>query len=176
VASTPFERKSKKTGGSLRLLIDPKLAKKWSSNSHQMLTRAHPWSRTQKVLIIATTFVAVTAFVALAYSYERSHRLPDETILVGNWEMTTPITASSYTLLRLDPYDAAWHGGAWLRRNRASEELEGYSDMSWYAGGSYIYMHLVDAPPQIWQIVEILPDELRLRHAKRDYIFKRSRD
>jgi|ERR1043166_1550159 hypothetical protein len=141
--------------------------------SRQMLTFSHAWSRTQKGLIIAATTVAVVAFVAFAYSYERSHRLPDEGILVGTWEMTAPPTASSFTL-RLDPYDAAWHGGVWVRRDKASGELEGYSDMAWYAGGSNIYMHFDEEPPQIWQIVEILPNELRLRHAKRDYSFKRS--
>jgi hypothetical protein len=43
----------------------------------------------------------------------------------------------------------------------------------WYAGGQYIYMHFEEGLPQIWQIIQILPDELRLRHAKRDYTFKR---
>jgi hypothetical protein len=45
--------------------------------------------------------------------------------------------------------------------------------MVWYAGGRYIYMHFEDGLPQIWEIIQILPDELRLRHAKRDYTFKR---
>ena len=48
-----------------------------------------------------------------------------------------------------------------------------YSKMMWYAGGRYIYMHFEEGSPQIWQILQILPDELRLRHAKRDYTFKR---
>jgi hypothetical protein len=37
-------------------------------------------------------------------------------------------------------------------------------------------MRFPEGWPQIWQIVEILPDELRLRHANKDYIFKRWRD
>lgn len=129
---------------------------------------------------MTTTFVALVALVAFAYSYERSHRLPDESILVGTWEMTSPAAADSYTLLRLDPDDAAWHSGLWIRRDIDDRDgrgmPQGDSEMSWYAGGSYIYMHFVEEPPQIWQIVNILPDELRLRHAKRDYVFRRFPD
>ena len=78
------------------------------------------------------------------------------------------------TFLRLDPEQtAAWHSGAWVRKDSSGQ---GYSEMMWYAGGQYIYMRFPEGWPQIWQIVEILPDELRLRHAKTDYIFKRWRD
>ena len=59
---------------------------------------------------------------------------------------------------------------------RATTRTQDYSEMMWYAGGQYIYMRFPEGWPQIWQIVEILPDELRLRHAKRDYVFKRWRD
>ena len=55
-----------------------------------MLTRTHSWSRTQKAFLIAVTAVAIGAFVAFVYSYERSHRLADESILFGTWQMTGP--------------------------------------------------------------------------------------
>ena len=48
-----------------------------------MLPYTHAWSRTQKVLIIAASFVAPIALVALVYTYEREHPLPDASILVG---------------------------------------------------------------------------------------------
>src|SRR4029453_1459535 len=140
-----------------------------------MLPQTHVWSRTQKVLIIAATFVAPIAFVTLIYTYERDHPLPDANILVGTWEIAAPSVANSSTFLRLDPEDtAAWHSGAWVRNDSSGKQ--GYSAMMWYAGGQYIYMRFPEGWPQIWQIVEILPDELRLRHAKADYIFKRWRE
>src|SRR4030095_12252373 len=103
-----------------------------------MLPQTHVWSRTQKVLIIAATFVAPIAFVALLYTYERDHPLPDASILVGTWEMTAPASTNSFTLLRLDPeQSAAWHSGAWARNY--ADGTQGYSEMMWYAGGQYIY-------------------------------------
>ena len=148
-----------------------------------MVTRTHAWSRTQKVLLIGASAVALCGFVAFAYSYERSHRLPDESILFGTWQMTAPLDAHSSTILGLHDIvglwdgkrHSYWHSGSWARYDTA-EQLEGLSEMGWYAGGSHIYMRLVDEPlPQIWQIVDIGPEELRLRHAKRDYVFKRLR-
>jgi hypothetical protein len=140
-----------------------------------MFPHTHVWLRTQKALIIAATFVAPIAFVALIYTYERDHPLPDASILVGTWEMTAPSAANSSTFLRLEAEQtAAWHSGAWFRND--SRGQQGYSAMMWYAGGRYIYMRFPEGWPQIWQIVEILPHELRLRHAKTDYIFKRWRD
>src|SRR4029453_7461195 len=97
-----------------------------------MLPQTHVWSRTQKVLIIAATFVAPIAFGALIYTYERDHPLPDASILVGTWEMTAPSVANSSTFLRLDPEDtAAWHSGAWVRNN--SRGQQSYSAMTCYA-------------------------------------------
>ena len=149
-----------------------------------MLTLTHTWSRTQKVLLIGATVLAIGAFVAFAYSYDRSHRLPDESILFGKWQMTAPQDAHSSTTLGF--YDIVglhdgkqhshWHDGLWVRHDTVTQ-MEGYSQIGWYAGGSYVYMRIVDEPlPQIWQIVEIRPDELHLRHAKRDYVFRRLPD
>ena len=141
----------------------------------------HSWSRLQKALIIATTVVAFAGVVVASYRHHRSHRLPHESILFGTWQMTAP--HDSYIL---GLYDAVglidananprWHSGLWIRYD-AGERMEGYSEMGWYAGGSNIYMRIVDERlSQIWQIVEIRPDELRLRHAKRDYVFRRVGD
>ena len=55
-----------------------------------MLTRTHPWSPTQKALLIAVTAVTIGAFVSFANRYQRSHRLPNERILFGTWQMTAP--------------------------------------------------------------------------------------
>ena len=140
-----------------------------------MLPRIHAWSPAHKVLIVAASVVVPIAFVMLVYTYERDHPLPDASILVGTWEMTVPSGTDGLTLLRLDPKQgAAWHSGAWARHY--TDGTQDSSEMTWYAGGQYIYMRFPEGWPQIWQIVEILPDELRLRHAKRDYVFKRWRD
>ncbi len=149
-----------------------------------MLTRTHARSRPQKVLLIGATVVAIGAFVAFAYSFDRSHRLPDANILFGTWQMTAPHDPNSSTILGL--YDIVglwdgvrrshWHDGSWVRYD-AAKQGEGYSEMSWYAGGSNIYMRFVDDPmPQIWQIVVIRPEQLHLRRAKQDYVFRRLPD
>jgi len=137
-----------------------------------MLPLTHAWSRTQKCLLIAAVLIALAAFGTLVYSVERSYSTPDSNILAGTWEMTAPYSKDSLTVLRLAPErTAVWHSGAWVRYPAAGQQ--GYSEMMWYAGGQYIYMHFEEGLPQIWQIIQILPDELRLRHAKRDYTFKR---
>ena len=137
-----------------------------------MLPLTYAWSRAQKCLLIAAVLIALAVFGTLVYSVERSYCPPDGNILAGTWKMTAPASIGSYTVLRLDPEPtAAWHSGAWVRYHTAGQQ--GYSEMMWYAGGQYIYMHLEEGLPQIWQIIQILPDELRLRHAKRDYTFKR---
>jgi hypothetical protein len=136
-----------------------------------MLPLTYAWSRAQKCLLIAAVLIALAAFGTLVYSVERSYHPPDGNILAGTWKMTAPASTDSFTVLRLDPErTAAWHSGAWVRDPTAGQ---GFSEMMWYAGGQYIYMHFEEGLPQIWQIIQILPDELRLRHAKRDYTFKR---
>jgi hypothetical protein len=137
-----------------------------------MLPLTHAWSPAQKCLLIAAVLIALAAFGTLVYCVERNYHPPDGNILAGTWKMTAPATTDSFTVLRLDPErTAAWHSGAWVRYPKAAQQ--GYSEMMWYAGGQYIYMHFEERSPQIWQIIQILPDELRLRHAKRDYTFKR---
>jgi hypothetical protein len=137
-----------------------------------MLPLTHAWSRAQKCLLIAAVLIALAAFGTFVYGVERSYRPPDSNILAGTWEMTAPYSKDSSTVLRLDPErTAAWHSGAWVRYPTAVQQ--GYSEMMWYGGGRDIFMPFEEGSPQIWQIFQILPDELRLRHAKRDYTFKR---
>jgi hypothetical protein len=137
-----------------------------------MFPLTYAWSRAQKCLLIAAVLIALAAFGTLVYSVERHYPQPDGNILAGTWKMTAPNSKDSSTVLRLDPErTAAWHRGAWVRYPTSGQP--GYSEMMWYAGGRYIYMHFEEGLPQIWQIIQILPDELRLRHARRDYAFKR---
>jgi hypothetical protein len=113
-----------------------------------MLPLTHAWSRAQKCLLIATFLVALAAFGTLVYSVERRYRPPDGNILAGTWEMTAPYSKDSSTVLRLDPErTAAWHSGAWVRYPTAGQQ--GHSEIMWYAGGRYIYMHFEEGSPQI---------------------------
>ena len=141
----------------------------------------HAWSPLQKALIIATLVVAFAGAVVASYWHQRIYRLPNESILFGTWQMTAP--HDTYTLRLHDiigMWDGVrrdrWHGGFWTYDAPAAQD-DGYSEMGWWAGGSNIFMRFVDDPmPQIWEIVEIRPDQLRLRHAKQDYVFRRARE
>ena len=145
----------------------------------------HPWSRLQKALIVVATVTSLAAVAVASYSHHQSHRLPDENILFGWWQMIAPDDPQNRTILGLHEETpvffgdrrAHWHVGAWTRADTSSNIVEGYSDMSWYAGGPYIYMRLLDErQPRIWQIVHIGSEELRLRHADQDYVFRRLRE
>jgi hypothetical protein len=153
--------------GSIREHGDP-----FRNRLNHSLPLTHAWSRAQKCLIIAAVLIALAAFGMFVYGVERGYHPADGNILAGTWEMTAPEGKDSPTVLRFDPErTAAWHSGAWVRYAEAGQQ--GSSAMRWYAGGRYIYMHFEEGLPQIWEIIQILPDELRLRHAKRDYTFKR---
>ena len=52
---------------------------------------------------------------------------------------------------------------------------EGIDDRgSWYAGGKHLYMRREgDGKKYVWNIIEVLPNELRLRYEKIDYVLRR---
>jgi hypothetical protein len=125
------------------------------------------WSRRQKWLIIGVVALALIVGGALVSSYERYHRLPSDDVLLGTWQMTMPYGMDSTAWMTFPPKHAVI---------LSSFSVAGYqidSEGVWYAGGKYIYMGGETKPPVIWEIVEIRPNELRLRSAKQDYIFKR---
>jgi hypothetical protein len=124
------------------------------------------WTRRQKRLIVGSVVLALASFGAAIYGFERYYRGPSDSILVGTWEMTMPYGMDSATWVKLGPD----HTAIWF-----SDSIAGYQEdfrSHWFAAGPYIYMRY-EGKRMIWQIVEILPDELRLRCAKQDYIFKR---
>jgi hypothetical protein len=131
-----------------------------------MLTRTHFLSRRQKQFLLVGIALAVVAFGALIYGYERYYRGPSDTILVGTWQMTMPYGMDSATWVKLGPD----HIAIWF-----SDSIAGYQEdfrSRWFAAGPYIYMRY-EGKRMIWQIIEILPNELKLRGAKQDHIFKR---
>jgi len=131
-----------------------------------LFPRSHSWTRRQKRLIVGTVVLALVSFGTLIYAYERYFRGPSDSILVGTWEMTMPYGMDSATWVKLGPD----HTAIWF-----SDSIAGYQEdfrSRWFAAGPYIYMRY-EGKRMIWQIIEILPDELRLRCAKQDFIFKR---
>ncbi len=131
-----------------------------------MLALTHARSRRQKAIIVASGVALVVALISGVYTYERYYRGPSDSILVGTWEMTMPYGMDSATWVRFEPD----HTATWF-----SDSIAGYQvdyRTRWFAAGPYIYMRY-EGQRQIWQIQEILLDELHLRAAKVDYIFKR---
>jgi hypothetical protein len=131
-----------------------------------LIPRSHLWTQRQKRLIVCVVVLTLLSFATLIYCYERYFRGPDDSILVGTWEMTMPYGMDSATWVKL----GSDHTAIWF-----SDSIAGYQEdfrSRWFAAGPYVYMRY-EGKRLIWQIVEILPDELKLRCAKRDYIFKR---
>ena len=50
-----------------------------------LLPKSHAWTRTQRWLIATSVLLGIVAFGALVYSYERYHRGPKDSVLVGTW-------------------------------------------------------------------------------------------
>lgn len=131
-----------------------------------LIPRTHTWSPVQKWFILGAVALALLGFGAGVYCYERYHRPPGDDVLFGTWEMTMPhgMDSSDWIALNKD------HSFVWFTFGVGGERVSMRG--TWFAGGSYLYTR-VEGKQDIWQIIQILPDELRLRIAKRDHIFKR---
>ncbi len=132
-----------------------------------MLERTHGWPRTRKSILVAAVLVASIAFVAIVYAYERYYRGPSDSVLFGTWQCTSGCDYALYyqfgpdhniqVLDDTDPSIVAVRG-------------------RWYAGGEFIYLRFFELPPGlrrtilIYRIVDITPDELRVRIWRNDPI------
>jgi hypothetical protein len=123
---------------------------------------AHSWTRRQRWLIVAALALAVGAFSAVVYSYERYHRGPNESVLFGTWQCTDVCYYPLYFRFHADHNFEVLDNedpSVVLRRGR------------WYAGGDFIYLRAIyekfeDDPRReilIWRIEDITPTELRAR-------------
>jgi hypothetical protein len=127
-----------------------------------LFPRTHAWSPVQKWLIVGAAVCALIGASVLVYHFERDHRLPDDSILFGTWETRSNITTDWMTL-KPD------HTLVWSSYNGANTiDWEGV----WYAGGKYIYVG-GEGRPGIGEIIDVTPNQLRLRIAKQDIVFKR---
>ena len=132
-----------------------------------LLPSSHPWTQRQKRLIVGSAVLALCAVFALVCHYERYHRLPDDSVLFGTWEMVIPHGMDSTDWMALKPD----HTVVWSSFSVADYKIDW--EGVWYAGGNYIYMGGEAKPAGIWEIIDVGPDKLRLRIAKQDYVFKR---
>jgi hypothetical protein len=132
-----------------------------------LLPRTHAWTLKQRWLIVAVVATALVSFGKLVYSYERYHRGPSETVLYGTWDL-----GGDY-YLQLDP------GGAFSELRLFDGEVTVMKGR-WYAGGSNIYLRVIEDAentearrPLIFHIVDIQPNELRVRIWRDVQSFKR---
>ena len=125
-----------------------------------MPTRTHAWSLTRKSLLLATVLIAIIAFAALVYAYERYYRGPSDSVLVGTWQCTSGCEYALYYQFGRDHNIQVMDD-----QDPSVVAVRG----RWYAGGDFIYLRFFELPPGvqrtilIYHIVDITPDELRVR-------------
>ena len=121
-----------------------------------LFPRSHAWTRRQKRLIVSSAAVAVAAFGALVYGYERYYRGPDDSFFVGTWRGTIDYNVGDIP--------AAF-------RFKPDHTFEGESQPSgkWHGAGEFLYLRqeLDDASGpyerlQIWHIDLMTVAELRM--------------
>ena len=132
-----------------------------------LMPRVHVWTPLQKWLIVGVSIIIIALSCGGIYRYERYHALPSDSVLLGTWRMTMPYGMDSTDWMTFTPK----HTVIWSSFSVAGDQID--MEGVWYAGGKYIYMGGETKPTTIWEIIEIRADELRLRCAKQDYIFKR---
>jgi hypothetical protein len=123
------------------------------------MPRAHGWTLRQRWFIAVTVLVALIALAVVVYSYERYYRGPSDSALFGTWQC---ISGCEYPLyytfgpdhnIRVSDDDAS----GVVTRGR------------WYAGGNFIFLRFTEPPLPIkrailiYHIVDLTPDELRVR-------------
>ena len=108
---------------------------------------------------------AVIVLSAAALLVGCDKRAPRD-VLFGTWQETFPVCIDCvrWITFRPDATVVSFTSGL------GTEHID--YEGRWYAGGEYIYIG-AEGRTQIWQIVEIQPQRMRLRHANEDYEFER---
>jgi hypothetical protein len=127
-----------------------------------LFLRSRAWTVRQRWLITGIVVVGVVALYSMIYAYERYYRGPSEAALFGTWEDTTPaIDSNTYYRFRSN-------GTFDILADALGEPLV-VTTGTWYAGGPNIYWRLSEdfvpeiRRPLIWHIVDISPNEVRVR-------------
>src|SRR5438105_10020711 len=98
-----------------------------------LLPRIHAWAPLRKWLVVIAAAIALAAFGALVYNYERYHRGPTDSVLVGTWEVPVwPGLGDVY--FRLDA-DHTFH----ISHDFRDEQSE-FDHGVWHAGGDFAYL------------------------------------
>ena len=130
------------------------------------MLRSRAWTVWQRWLIVSVVVVAVGAFSALVYTFERHYRGPDDSVFIGTWRGHANYTGEQRIEYRFKPnhtFDGEW-------------EPSGH----WFAGGDFLYLRLrlEDASGpydklQIWRIDSMTPTEIRMRSGGLYAVLKR---
>jgi len=112
----------------------------------------------QKLLLAFSVVLGLTIVVALVYIYERDQRGLREAALVGTWVHQPANNESLYYDFRRD--------GTLIVMDSAGQPTD--TTGKWYAGGPNIYIRfplevLRDRQLVVWHIVDISPDQFRVR-------------
>jgi hypothetical protein len=102
-----------------------------------LLPRSHVWTLPQKWLIVLAMVAGIVGFAAAVYIYERYHRGPDDTALVGTWRGEFVNVGSNF------------HPGYRFKPDHTFDEITTFPDEEfisgagrWYAGGDFIYLRI----------------------------------
>jgi hypothetical protein len=135
-----------------------------------MLSPTHGWSRSQKWLIIAASTMTIGLVGIGIYIYERYHRGPSDSVLVGTWELEDGcIDCTNWIILQADHKVVGFGEGM----GRKFLDYRG----RWYAGGELLVIHY-DTPEEsqsiVMRILDISGDAIRVRWSGRDMRLIRS--
>src|SRR5438477_6023092 len=119
---------------------------------------SHDWTPAQKLLLALSVVLGLTMLVALVYIYERGRRGLREDALVGTWVHQPANSESLYYDFRRD--------GTLIVMDANGQPTD--TTGKWYAGGPNIYIRfplevLRDRQLVVWHIVDISPDQFRVR-------------
>jgi hypothetical protein len=124
------------------------------------LPRSHVWTARQKWLIVSIVALALVAFGAFIYTYERYYRGPTESVFFGTWQLEDGCIDGTH-LVTLEANHNAIGFGDYTGR-------EGELDYRgrWYAGCELLVIHY-DTPEEsqsiIMRILDITQDVIRVR-------------
>ena len=133
------------------------------------LQRAHSWSPLRKWLIVGVAVVFIALSSLAIYLFERFYGFPSDRILVGTWGTTFPgcmDNCETWVRFKSD------HTAIWFSHSGDGIGFTEDFRMPWVKLGPYIFVR-IERKRMIWEIIEMGPDQLRLRAAKTDHVFKR---
>ena|ERR1051326_8648092 len=123
-----------------------------------LFPHSHAWTRRQKRLLVSSVAIAIVAFGALVYAYERYYRGPDDSFFVGTWRGTIDYT--------VDGIPATWR----LKPDHTFE-TDSEARGRWHGAGEFLYLRSrcddawVSVPydsVEIWHIDSMTRTELRM--------------